>query len=257
MSVRFGPPLITDAVVYGVPGLGVLGSVIRATTATGTHGPGLLYPCVDSPADDNKEFRWKRVEGPNTASLFVFEDGRFTWPGLPNGSYQLRGRLFVDSVDLGLTPYNIINVGVASEVSIGAATVKPTAAIVARGGARASIAATTTRPTVAIAAGAASRGSIVVVTPRPVPAITARSSPVARISAAAPAPVVSMQAGTTSRAAINATAAPPTASIVAGGASRCVISPTTPRPVCSIVATGSQPLKATPGFEVDYTLVKL
>lgn len=101
MSVRFGPPLIAGAVVYGVPGLGVLGSVIRATTATGNHGPGLLYNDWDSSADDAKEFR-ALVETPPVAGVLnVREDGSFTLTGAPDGAYSLVYRLFVDGVDLG------------------------------------------------------------------------------------------------------------------------------------------------------------
>lgn len=101
MSIRFGSPLIAGAVVYGVPGLGVLGSVIRATTATGNHGPGLLYNDWDSSADDAKEFR-ALVETPPVAGVLnVREDGSFTLTGAPDGAYSLVYRLFVDGVDLG------------------------------------------------------------------------------------------------------------------------------------------------------------
>ncbi len=101
MSVRYGDALIASSVVYGDPGLGVLGSVIRATTATGAHGPGLLYNDWDNASDDNKEFRALIVTPPASGTLFAFEDGSFTLAGAANGIYTLTYRLFVDGADLG------------------------------------------------------------------------------------------------------------------------------------------------------------
>lgn len=103
MSVRYGDALIASSVVYGDPGHGVLGSVIRATTATGAHGPGLLYNDWDNASDDTKEFRALIVTPPASGALFVFEDGSFTLAGAADGSYTLTYRLFVDGADLGTT----------------------------------------------------------------------------------------------------------------------------------------------------------
>jgi chitodextrinase len=79
---------------------GVLGSVIRANTATGTHGPGLLYNDWD-PGDDAKEFRALIVTPPASGTLVTYEDGSFELTGAANGNYSLVYRLFVDGVDLG------------------------------------------------------------------------------------------------------------------------------------------------------------
>ena len=98
--MRYDAPLIANRLVYGVDGLGVLGSVIRATTATGAHGPGLLYNDWDS-GDDAKRFRALVVTPPASGSLFVHEDGSFTLSGAANGIYTLTYRLFVDGADLG------------------------------------------------------------------------------------------------------------------------------------------------------------
>ena len=112
MSVRYGPPLIAGSVVYGDPGLGVLGSVIRATTATGPHGAGLLYNDWDA-GDDDKEFRALIVTPPASGTLSVNEDGSFTLSGATDGTYTLVYRLFVDGVDLG-TATATFNVGIVT-----------------------------------------------------------------------------------------------------------------------------------------------
>lgn len=83
------------------PGFGITGAAMRAATATGDHGPGLLYNDWDSSADDAKEFR-ALVETPPVAGVLdVREDGSFTLTGAPDGAYSLVYRLFVDGVDLG------------------------------------------------------------------------------------------------------------------------------------------------------------
>lgn len=100
MSARFDAPLIAGAVVFGDQGLGVLGSVIRANTATGDHGAGLLYNDWDS-GDDAKEFRALIVTQPSSGTLFVNENGSYTLAGAADGTHTLTYRLFVDGADLG------------------------------------------------------------------------------------------------------------------------------------------------------------
>lgn len=101
MSVRVDTSsLIADACVLGHRGLGVLGSVIRATTATGTHGPGYLYNDLTG-ADDLKEIRGLIVTPPSAGTFTAFEDGSFTLVGAPDGSYSFLYRLFADGADLG------------------------------------------------------------------------------------------------------------------------------------------------------------
>lgn len=111
MSVRVDTTsLIAGAVVVGDRGLGVTGAVIRATTATGTHGPGILYDDWDSAADDTKEFRALVVTPPASGTLYVWEDGSFTLTGAADGTYTLTYRLYVDGVDLG-TAVETITIG--------------------------------------------------------------------------------------------------------------------------------------------------
>lgn len=97
-------------ICVGGSGLGVKGSVIRATTGTGTHGEGLLYDDWDSAADDNKEFRAAITSWPGGATLFVHEDGSFALTGA-DGSYTIGYRLDIDGVSQGTTS-ETVNVGV-------------------------------------------------------------------------------------------------------------------------------------------------
>lgn len=97
-------------ICVGGTGLGLKGSVIRATTATGTHGPGLLYDDWDSAADDNKEFRAFITSWPAGATLFVHEDGSFSLTGA-DGSYTIGYRLDIDGASQGTTS-ETVNVGV-------------------------------------------------------------------------------------------------------------------------------------------------
>jgi hypothetical protein len=128
MSTRVDTaPLIAGSTVCGDQGLGVLGSVIRATTGTGTHGPGLLYDDWDS-GDDAKEFRALIVTLPANGSLFAYEDGSFTLTGAADGSYSLTYRLFVDGADLGPATATF-TVGSGSTFSVAPAGL-PSAAVV-------------------------------------------------------------------------------------------------------------------------------
>ena len=101
MSARFGNLTgITNS--YGNTGLGVLGSIIRSTTATGEFGAGYLYNDLDpGGADDTKEIRGLVITPPTSGSLFAYEDGSFTLSGVVDGVYTFTTMLSVDGVDLG------------------------------------------------------------------------------------------------------------------------------------------------------------
>jgi hypothetical protein len=119
MSVRVDTSsLIAGAVVVGHRGLGVPGSVIRATTATGTHGPGLLYNDWD-PGDDAKEFMALIVTPPSSGNLFVDENGAFSLTDAPDGAYSLVYKLVADGVDQGNAPPATITIGVANATASG------------------------------------------------------------------------------------------------------------------------------------------
>lgn len=100
MTCRVDSTLIAGACVVGDRGLGVLGSVIRATTATGAHGAGYLYNDWQ-PGDDAKEFRGLIVTPPASGTLVAYEDGSFDFAAPTDGSYSFTYRLFVSGVDLG------------------------------------------------------------------------------------------------------------------------------------------------------------
>lgn len=92
--------LIPGACVVGVRGLGVSGAALRAATAAGDHGPGILFNDWDS-GDDAKEFRAFVSTPPAQGDLTVFEDGSFIWSGLPDGAHSFSYELFVDGVSQG------------------------------------------------------------------------------------------------------------------------------------------------------------
>lgn len=98
--------LIAGACVVGNRGLGVLGSVIRANTATGTYGAGYLYNDLTA-ADDAKEIRGLIVTPPSAGSFYAFEDGSFTVTGAPDGNYSFLYRLYADGADLGTATASI------------------------------------------------------------------------------------------------------------------------------------------------------
>jgi len=68
--------LIANALVVGDTGLGVEGINIPST---GTNGASVLFQYVNSPADDDAEFRWLITSLPSVGTLDTFEDGSFKW----------------------------------------------------------------------------------------------------------------------------------------------------------------------------------
>lgn len=90
MSHRYDAPLIAGAHVHGVPGLGVLGSLIPAT---GEHGPALPYDDLIFPADNDVEIRVLITSVPPGLTLYVWEDGSFEASGA-DGSYSIGYRLY-------------------------------------------------------------------------------------------------------------------------------------------------------------------
>lgn len=82
------------------PGRGIPGAAMRAATATGTHGPGLLFPWWDA-GDDAKEFL-PTFDALPTAGVFKpFEDGSYLLTGAPDGSYAVTTRALVDGANIG------------------------------------------------------------------------------------------------------------------------------------------------------------
>lgn len=79
MSIRCDTvSLFGSGIVCGGPGLGILGSVLLATTGGVSGGPpGILYNDVQ-PGDENKEFRIQ-ITTPTAAPIFIYEDGTFVF----------------------------------------------------------------------------------------------------------------------------------------------------------------------------------
>lgn len=101
--MRYDAPWLSSSLVYGDADLGVLGSVIRATTGTGPNGAGILYNDWDSSADDGKRFRALIISGAPAGAVF-YEDGSFSIPaGTADGVYTVTYRLLVDGADLGVS----------------------------------------------------------------------------------------------------------------------------------------------------------
>jgi hypothetical protein len=95
------PQGLSGAYHFGGAGLGVLGSVIRATTATGTHGPGYLYNDWDDGSDDTKQFQGLITTFPSAGTLVPEESGAFSFTDAPDGVYTFSCQLYVDGVDEG------------------------------------------------------------------------------------------------------------------------------------------------------------
>ena len=106
MSARYGSPTGVNT-HYGNTGLGVLGAVIRANTATGDAGPGYLYNDWQSAADDSVEMQGLIVTPPSVGTFFAFEDGSFTLIGAPDGGSTFVYRLIADGVDKGTATASI------------------------------------------------------------------------------------------------------------------------------------------------------
>ena len=100
MSIRVDTTsLIPGAIVCSLyPGLGVTGSVIRATTGTGEHGAAPLYNDWDSAADDGKEFRLVIERRPVNGVLSIAENSVLSYSG--TADYAI-GRLYIDGVSVG------------------------------------------------------------------------------------------------------------------------------------------------------------
>lgn len=134
MSYRFDTPLIPGAYHLGNRALGVLGSIIRASTGTGDHGPGYLFNDLTG-ADDAKEICGLILTVPAAGTFTTNEDGSFTLVGAPDGAYTFTYRLFADGADLGTStatitigtvlPSATLNITTGASVFSGSASSSP------------------------------------------------------------------------------------------------------------------------------------
>lgn len=88
----YGSSIVPSAQTYGTGALGVLGSVIEATTGEGTNGAGVLYNDVvaDSAGNANKEFQPLLTALPSAGSFYLYPDGSFSFTGAPDGTYTFK-----------------------------------------------------------------------------------------------------------------------------------------------------------------------
>ena len=127
-SFRHGGPLVPGAQCHSsVGGLGTLGSIIRVSTATGTHGPGIMFSGTLA-ADDDKELRMRVLTPPSSGALFVDDLGRFTLTAAIDGLYTLQFEKFENGVSVG-TAISTINVGAQGRQPIIACTLDGEAVI--------------------------------------------------------------------------------------------------------------------------------
>lgn len=99
---------ISGDLVIGNTGLGVLGSNIPSS---GANGSSILYNDLSLPADANKEIRALILSEPSAGTLFVHEDGSFSFINAPNGTYYFTYQLYVDGVSTGSPATVTLNVG--------------------------------------------------------------------------------------------------------------------------------------------------
>lgn len=99
---------IAGLVLVGNVGVGVLASTIPST---GGVGASFLYNDITLPADANKSIRALILTRPSAGTLFVYEDGSFTFSGAPDGTYSFTYQLYVDGVSTGSPATVTLNVG--------------------------------------------------------------------------------------------------------------------------------------------------
>lgn len=104
--------LIAGACVVGNLGLGLSGLTIRTTTAAGTHGPGLLQPCL-SPADDTKEIRGFITSTSPGVTITSDEAGAFAMTVPGDGTHWVTLTLYEDGVTQGSMTYTVVVGGAA------------------------------------------------------------------------------------------------------------------------------------------------
>lgn len=95
MSHLHDSSLISDAYVYGVPGLGILGADIPAA---GDNGPS---PVLNDDVSADKEYFWRVETPPGSGTLTLFDDLTFTLEGAADGNWPWSYRLWEDGADQG------------------------------------------------------------------------------------------------------------------------------------------------------------
>jgi hypothetical protein len=136
-TCRVGASIVPGACHVGARGLGMLGSEIKAATAIGEHGPGLMF---NDGLDDNREYRLVvRNSTFPAGALIIEEDGSVDYTAAGTAVYDLyeSGELVPDGpwgISAGFS-FAVAPVGIASGVAFGAASVSgPQASVIGAGG---------------------------------------------------------------------------------------------------------------------------
>lgn len=98
MSIRCHSSTVVHCSLY--PGWGTTGAVILATTASGSNGPGLLFPGT-TVADNTKEISYRIVTPPSAGVFTYAEDGTFSFTGAPDGIYSIVFEKYDNQVSVG------------------------------------------------------------------------------------------------------------------------------------------------------------
>lgn len=108
---------LSGKLIAGTPNVGILASLVAASTADGDSGPGLLYDASIDPANAGKQL-WCKVTGytGTPGALFVFEDGSFTVTGEADGSYAVNYDVLADLTTYGSDSSPVIVGAVAASV---------------------------------------------------------------------------------------------------------------------------------------------
>lgn len=117
--------------VLGTPWVGLPAAQIAADTATGDHGPGILYNEAVQPEFAGQRLRAEVQNWPPVGTLRVHEDGSFEIDGLPDGLHTFAYRVYADGVLAGETAFEV-RVG-AQDAEAPGAVLASAAALVAGG----------------------------------------------------------------------------------------------------------------------------
>lgn len=104
--------------ILGTPNVGLIASKILAETASGDHGPGLLYD--EAQANPGKQLRLRINSLPGSGTLTVNENGSFELVGAADGAYTIGYDWYADNL-IGGSDVATISVGAINASAPGAA----------------------------------------------------------------------------------------------------------------------------------------
>lgn len=115
--------------IIGTPNVGILAATIASETATGDHGPGLLYDESLLAGNSGKQLRIRITSLPSAGNIFVYENGAFDFWDAPAGTYYVVYDWVADDVLGGSDTATIIvgatDGGAAGSTLTGTSTLTP------------------------------------------------------------------------------------------------------------------------------------